>query len=251
MIQNTEVNLNQYDKQEVLDNFREMVSKGYFHRYFEHLEMEKQLPNLNGVDLVELGCGFGTFAKRLLEKGLKSYVGIDLSKNMVEESKKLNESDPRASFQNCSVEDYDYPTGTLDVVVSSYVLQLVKDYQGVIEKVYKSLKPGGKFIFTVTHPIKTAGDELIWHKDENGNVKGWVVNDFHKEGLRETAFIVDRYFVFHRTTETYVNALLKTGFKLEYLGEPLPDLNSMPEEFRPLFDHKPIMLLLAVSKPLN
>eukprot|EP01132_Coremiostelium_polycephalum_P005012 gene5012-6241_t len=244
-----DIDLNQYDKKEILDKYREVVLKGPLRRGFEREELEKQLPSLSGLDVIDLGCGFGTLVQSFLERGVKSIIGIDLSKTMIEESKKLNGSDPRASFHICSVEDYEYQPNSVDLVVSSFVLQLVQDYKKVAEKVYNALRPGGKFIFTVTHPIRTAGNETMsWHKDPNGQVKGWTVSDFHREDLRNVAFMVDTFYSFHRTTDTYVNTLIKLGFRLDYLGEPQPDMKNISDEYKFKFSHRPMLLLIAVTK---
>lgn len=55
-------------------------------------------PHLAGRDLVELGCGSGLLADRLLAKGARSYLGIDISETAIARASS-RQRDPRANFR--------------------------------------------------------------------------------------------------------------------------------------------------------
>lgn len=95
----------------------------------------------HGKNVLDLGCGSGVQSKQLLEEGL-SVIGMDLSRNMVEEAKKRA---PSATFM---VGDIAYVTFARDTFDGIYArASLLHIPKNLIQKVLKSLnrilKTGG------------------------------------------------------------------------------------------------------------
>ena len=112
------------------------------------------------------------------------------------------------------------------------------------------LNAGGSFIFSVEHPICTSLLEG-WCSSEGVRKKHWPVDDYRRESLRVSRWFVDGVVKYHRTIETYLNALIDAGFAIKRLLEPGPTEESVAE--RPeLSDHMrrpPILVLSAANKP--
>ncbi len=86
---------NKYDNENFFNQYKKMnrsinglSGAGEWH------ELKKMLPEFKGKRVLDLGCGFGWHCKYAIENGAKSAIGIDLSKNMLEEAKKIIQIKP-------------------------------------------------------------------------------------------------------------------------------------------------------------
>lgn len=239
---------NKYDNEEFFQEYSKMsrsvhglAGAGEWH------EFQKLMPDFAGKRVLDLGCGFGWHCAYALGKGAQSVVGVDLSHKMLERAREMIPS-PQAEFVECSMEDYDYPHGAFDVVVSSLALHYVTDFEDICRKVSDTLTPGGTFVFSVEHPIFTAYGTQDWYRDETGAILHWPVDHYFTEGLRHAVFLGKDVVKYHKTLTTYINSLLKTGFQLTAVVEPEPDPSmldqpGMKDELR-----RPMMLLVSAQK---
>lgn len=206
------------------------------------------LPDLRGLHVLDVGCGFGDFARLASGQGAASVVGIDVSSRMLEEARARTQ-DPKISYLLTPIEECSLSQNAFDLVVSSLALHYVQDYAAAIKKIHDALKPGGRFFFSVEHPICTAYPEG-WVVDEDG-WRHWPVDRYSDESARSTRWFVEGVIKYHRTVSTYVNTLLQTGFQLVHLGEPTPTADSLSR--RPELQdqcRRPPFLLLAAVKPV-
>ncbi len=207
------------------------------------------LPTLKGLDVLDLGCGFGKFAAYCLEQGAVSVQGVDVSANMLAEARR-RVTDARARFTRQPLEELEVAVDSVDLVTASLCLHYVKEINPVFEKVVRALRPGGSFVFSVEHPMCTAHYRQEWVTDAAGKRLHWPVDNYGRESIRATSWFVDGVLKYHRTVETYVNALLDAGLRLRRLLEPEPTAAAIAE--RPdLIDQcrRPPFLLLASDKP--
>lgn len=208
--------------------------------------LHRLLPDLSNLNVLDLGCGFGDFARFARERGAASVMGVDISARMLEDAK-TRTRDPAITYVRSSIDEYKPPSQSFDLVVSSLALHYVEDYASVAERVFNALKPGGRLLFSVEHPMCTANPSG-WVRDENGRRQYWPVNDYRPEGRRDTRWFVDGVVKYHRTVETYVNTLLHTGFLLAHLGEPMPtrDALAVRPDLEAECRRPPFLFLLAV-----
>ncbi len=207
------------------------------------------LPDLRGKAILDLGCGMGNFAVYALERGAAFYLGVDISRNMIDVARQRVDH-PAVEFVNEPVEDYDIGTSKYDIIVSSLCLHYIENYDRIVVNIAHGLKPGGLFAFSVEHPVCTASiKDQLWCEAADGTKLHWILDDYRSEGIRKTHWFIDGVTKYHRTTETYVNALIFRGLALTRLLEPA----AIPEaiEKRPdLTDQsrRPPFLLLAAEK---
>jgi hypothetical protein len=71
------------------------------------------------------------------------------------------------------------------------------------------------------------------------------VDNYFYEGRRDAVFLGENVVKYHRTVTTYLHELLKNGFTITNVVEPVPESNSeeMRNEFR-----RPMMLLVSALK---
>lgn len=102
-----------------------------------------------GKVAVDLGCGTGTLAIPLAERGVE-VTAVDLSRAMVErlEAKAAEAGLTNVTCQVAAVEHLDLPPASADLVVSNYALHHLRDAdkQAVVQAAARWLRPGGRLV---------------------------------------------------------------------------------------------------------
>jgi SAM-dependent methyltransferase len=214
----------------------------------EQPALRSLMPPLRGARVLDLGCGFGDLCRWIAECGAEQVTGVDISRRMLEIAARKT-SDARIHYLRCAVEDYQHESPPVDLVVSSLMLHYVRDCPPVVSRVSSWLAPGGRFIFSVEHPICTA---LLagWCEDHEGNRLHWPVDRYREEGERRHHWFVDGVIKHHRTVETYVNTLLDAGLTVERLLEPEPTPQALAGRPELADDRRrPPFLIIAARRP--
>ena len=93
---------------------------------------------------LDVGCGNGWVVRRIAaEENCKKSVGIDKSKKMIIQAKKKIDS-KKEEFLHTDIESMKYK-GKFDFIFSMESLYYADSIEIALEKIYKLLKPGGKF----------------------------------------------------------------------------------------------------------
>jgi SAM-dependent methyltransferase len=217
---------------------------------YEWPAFQRLLPvSLRDMRVLDLGCGLGYFAREARARGAREVLGVDISKRMLDEAR-ARTSDPGITYVRAELEQVEPGEATFDLVVSSLALHYIADYAGLVRRVAACLLPGGRFAFSVEHPIFTAHGSADWHTGPDGLALHWPVDRYRDEGERRTNWFVDGVVKYHRTVETYVNGLLDAGLRLARLEEPEAEPAQLVE--RPAWREerrRPPFLLLAADRP--
>lgn len=239
---------NKYDDASFFEQYGKMIRslKGLEGAGEWHI-LKEMLPDFTGKQVLDLGCGYGWHCRYAIEHGALSVIGVDLSERMLQKAGEINRLDG-IKYENCAVEDAQFPPSMFDIVFSSLTFHYIQAYETVLGKIYQWLRPGGKFIFSVEHPVFTADGRQDWVCDEAGRKLHWAVDGYFFEGQRNTSFLGKNIIKYHRTLSTYLNDLLKHDFKIIEVREPTPNKEmlkypGMEDEFR-----RPMMLLISVEK---
>jgi SAM-dependent methyltransferase len=214
---------------------------------FEWVAFQRLLPaSLKNLRVLDLGCGLSYFAREARARGAREVVGVDISERMLGAARQRT-SDPGIIYVRAGLEEFAADAASFDLVVSSLALHYIADYPALVKRVATWLAPGGRFVFSVEHPIYTAHGSADWHKDADGTVLHWPVDRYRDEGERRTRWFVDGVVKYHRTIETYVNGLLDAGLRLVRLEEPEADAALLAEkpEWRDERRRPPFLLLAA------
>jgi SAM-dependent methyltransferase len=204
------------------------------------------LPPLAGRRVLDLGSGLGDFARRARAQGAAEVVGVELSRRMLAVARERTD-DAQVRYVHSSIESFDCGEREWDLVAASLALHYVDDVASLARRVHRGLRPGGRFVFSVEHPVCTACPQ-DWVKDAEGNLLHWPLDDYANEGQREIEWWVPGVRKFHRTVSTYVNALLEAGFALRRMAEPGPVPAALAA--RPglaVHARRPVFLLLSAE----
>lgn len=241
---------NIYDNQKFFEGYRKIRDKeDNANNLFEIPALFSLLPDLNGKDVLDLGCGFGEHCKAFVEKGAKNVVGIDISEKMLEVARKENNI-PAITYLNLPMEDIGRLNGRFDVVVSSLAFHYVEAFSEVVRIIYEKMNAGGAFVFSQENPLCTTHSSgARWTKDANGNKLYVNLSNYGLEGERESKWFVEGVKKYHRMFSTIVNTLIEAGFTIEKMIEPIPEaeLAKKYPEYNDLF-HKPDFLVIKAIK---
>ena len=216
---------------------------------FEIPALLSLLPDLRGLRVLDLGCGFGEHCREFVRLGAEKVVGIDISEKMLAVAREEH-ADPRITYVHMPMEELDRLDEQFDVAVSSLAFHYVEDFTGVIRCIHALLPPGGTLVFSQENPLCTChSGGNRWTRDENGHKLYLNLADYGREGERETAWFVDSVIKYHRMFSTIVNTLIDAGFSIERMLEPEPteELLKQYPAHEDLF-HKPDFLLLKAKK---
>ena len=206
------------------------------------------LPDLRGKEVLDLGCGLGWHAVYAADQGASRVIGTDISEKMLEKAARIN-ARPQIEYRKQAFEDSDFGENSFDLVLSSLMVHYLESYDQFLDQVSAWLRPGGRLIFTVEHPLFTAEGSQQWYCDSQGRPLHFPVDRYFLEGERNAVFLEEPVVKYHRTLTTYLEGLLKRGFLLEHVVEPQPTLTmlaeipGMKDELR-----RPMMLIVAARR---
>ncbi len=83
--------------------------------------MRALLPDLHGLRVVDLGCGFGWFCRWAREQRAAWVLGLDVSEKMLAQAKAAT-PDAGITYTRTDLEDLELPEASIDLAYSSLVL---------------------------------------------------------------------------------------------------------------------------------
>ena len=177
--------------------------------------------------VLDLGCGEGWLCRGLAEHGIEA-VGVDASAPLIAVARKAG--CPRAQYRVCGyaeLESQAAQLGCFDLLVCNFAL-LEDPLAPTLSALHGLLAAGGHLLVQTLHPWRACNDAS--YRD------GWRVESFagFGEGFAEPMPW------FFRTLESWLALFTETGWRLQWLQEPLH-----PES------EQPVSLLMLLSSERN
>ncbi|MER5465612.1 class I SAM-dependent methyltransferase [Streptomyces sp. NPDC002668] len=172
--------------------------------------------SLKGLAVLEIGAGAAQCSRWLAAQGARP-VALDLSHRQLQHALRIGDSAGRVPLVEADAGALPFRDGSFDLACSAYgAVPFVAEPVKVFQEVRRVLRPGGRWVFSVTHPIRWA------FPDEPG-----------PEGLSVASSYFDRtpyveqdeqgravYVEHHRTLGDRVRDVVAGGFRLVDLVEP-------------------------------
>jgi SAM-dependent methyltransferase len=206
--------------------------------------LRDMIGNVSGARVLDLGCGFGAFARWAADAGARHVLGIDLSQRMLERARALTAA-PNIEYRCSDLESLALAEDAYDIVYSSLAFHYIEDFGRLTAAIRHGLVGSGRLVFSVEHPLFTAPSEPRWIASSGATV--WPLNDYAAEGRRVTHWFTPGVVKYHRTLASYLNTLTRAGFHLDCIEEWSPSNEQIvthPEWTNEL--HRPPFLLIAV-----
>jgi SAM-dependent methyltransferase len=202
------------------------------HSYnIERPMVERLAGEVRGQRVLELGCGSGVYSVWFAERGA-TVTGLDLSEVMIELARNRArahtvEADLRVGDISKSLP---FPDAEFDLVFTATVLHYVRDLAGVMKEAARVIKPGGRLVASVLHPISTAlfpvaeiGDET---RPQPVGIRyfGAPLREIETPWLDfgEVSGEGQRIISYHHTVSDYFTATCAAGLTVTDLCEPAP-----------------------------
>lgn len=181
------------------------------------------LGDVTDKDILEVGCGSAPCARWLAAQGARA-TAIDLSAGMLRHAAHLNDvTGITPGLVRANAERLPFASSAFDIACSAFgAVPFVADVRPVFAEVARVLRPNGRWVFAVTHPMR-------WIFPDDPGPAGLTVMTSYFDRTPYLEVDADgnpTYVEHHRTLGDYVRALTSSGFVIEDLIEP-----EWPEEF--------------------
>ena len=172
------------------------------------------------TSVLDVGTGEGQVARLAVAAvGAPRVVGVDPSWAQLAVAR---ERGGGPSYGRAAATGLPFRPGAFDAVVACLVFEHIDDADGALAEVGRVLRPGGRFLFFLNHPLLQAPgsgwiddhilDEQYWR------IGPYLVEDKAMEEVEKDVFLP---FV-HRPLSRYVNAMAAAGMYVRRMEEPAP-----------------------------
>lgn len=207
------------------------------------------IPGVREKKFLDLGCGFGWYCRWARENGASEVKGIDLSEKMLARANDFPH-DPTVTYERADLESLKLPANEYEVVFSALTLHYLKNLPALVAEVYRTLKPGGSFVFSAEHPIWTAPRNPKWILDSEGE-SVWPLDGYLDEGTRIRNWLADGVEKQHRTLGSYITILLDAGLQMSAIEEWGPGVELIKEMPQWANERKrPMFFFVRATKPI-
>jgi SAM-dependent methyltransferase len=182
------------------------------------------LGDLEGKDVIELGCGTAYFGAWLAKRGAR-VVGVDITPAQLDTARRLQgETGLDMEFVEASAEDVPLEDQTFDLAVSEYGASIWCDPELWIGEAARLLRPGGRLVFLRNSPLS-----ILCSPDE-GKVEERLMRPHSDLGRIEWPGD-DEGVEYHLPHSEMIRILRKNGFEVEALHERLAPESSTDHEY--------------------
>ncbi|MSX03125.1 MAG: methyltransferase domain-containing protein [Actinobacteria bacterium] len=177
----------------------------------------KLLPDVAGVDAIELGCGTAYWSAWLARLGANP-VGIDLSERQLETAAMLQaEHELQFPLIHASAENVPLSDESFDFAFSEYGAAIWCEPEAWLAEAYRLLRPGGRLIFLGNSPlVMLCTQETEVNEEEDCTAQELLRPQF---GIHRLEWPDEEEVSFVLPHGEMIALLGRIGFKLESLTE--------------------------------
>lgn len=170
-----------------------------------------------GRRVLEIGCGAAQCSRWLAAQGATP-VGIDISTGQLRHAQRMDDAlGLRSALIQADAQRLPFAGESFDLVCSAYGgVPFVADSAAVMREAARVLRPGGRWVFSVSHPIR-------WSFPDDPGEGGLVARDSYfdrRPYVEQDEAGRARYVEHHRTLGDRVREIAAAGLGLIDLVEP-------------------------------
>ena len=183
---------------------------GAYNAYYERPATIALLGDIDGRDVLEVGCGAGPLTEFLVKHGAR-VSACDVSAEMVRLAR--TRVGDRAQFVVASIEEplTFAEDRRFDIVVASLVMHYVRKWEPVLSEFHRVLRPSGAVVFSTHHPT------MDWELSPGDYFATKQITEMWRKGSGEFEVTFWR-----RPLTEMTRSIAAAGFVIEQLVEPMP-----------------------------
>ncbi len=173
------------------------------------------------ADVLDVGCGDGQVARLSVTVGARRVIGVDPTWNQVVVARQRAGG---PAYAGAGAAALPFASARFDAVVACLVFEHIRDVDDAIAEVARVLRPGGRFLFFLNHPLLQTpnsgwiDDQVLDPPEQYWRIGPYLIEDETIEEVEKDVFIP---FI-HRPLSRYVNAMAANGLLIERMDEPVP-----------------------------
>lgn len=192
---------------------------------------ERLLGDISEQMILDVGCGAGRFARRMVELGA-SVVAFDFSERFINRARQRTPADMPVEYHVADGTDYhrllEFGENRFDQAVATMNLMDMVAIAPLFRALASLLKHDGHFIFTICHPCFQPPDMTKYAElsEQDGKI-------IRQNGIKIPAYLTpvvhrglgivgqaEAQYYFHRPLSLYIQTALAAGFLLDGIEEP-------------------------------
>jgi len=239
-----------------------------FQDYLIEPVTERMLALTAGEQVLDIACGAGRFARRMAGMGAV-VTAIDQAEKFLNRAReRTKEHNDRIEYIKLDATDraalLSLGKGRFDAVVCTMALMDMSSITPLISALPTLLKPQGRFVFSVTHPVFNSGTARHvaeqYEQDGETIVKSGItitdyVRPFCYKGFGIPGQPEPQHY-FHRPISLLFNTCFKYGFVLDDMEEPVfaegfQSVTSSPLAFSQMPSIPPVLVARMVLRLIH
>jgi 2-polyprenyl-3-methyl-5-hydroxy-6-metoxy-1,4-benzoquinol methylase len=177
-----------------------------------------RLPDLNGKNVLDIGCCTGFYSEYALEHGA-NVTSVDASQVLIDKLKQKIKSS-KATFY-CT--DIGQPMSFLqsdsfDIVIVSLVLDYIKKWDTIFSELYRVTKKHGRVVISTTHPFS----DYLYLTKHGRHESYHAFKMIHDTWAISSPHPFDVHYYIRPLNEV-LRPMLNSNYKIISIDEPLPD----------------------------
>jgi len=239
-----------------------------FQDYLIEPATERLLALQAGEQVLDIACGAGRLARRLAGMGAV-VTAIDQAERFLNRAReRTEENNDRIRYLKLDATDraavLSLGKGRFDAAVCTMALMDMSSITPLISALPRLLKPQGRFVFSVTHPVFNSGTarHVAEQYEQDGETivrSGITITDYGEPFCYEGSGVPGQpepQHYFHRPVSLLFNTCFKYGFVLDDMEEPVfpegvQSRTNSPLAFSQMPSIPPILVARMVLKPIR
>lgn len=181
---------------------------------YERPYMLGKLPPLRGKNVLDLGCATGFYTEYALEEGA-NVTAVDLSQKMIDRlAAKIKSPKLKLFCADISQLMPFLESDSFDCIICSLVLDYIKDWDALLDELYRVMREGGQLIISIGHPFAS-----YLHLKPESYYDFKLVEDIW--GIHSGNQFKTHYYI--RPLNEVLRPIIQSKFQIISIEEMLPD----------------------------